>query len=128
MANRMFLNKDGYIEVQIEGDQTYMSFENLQPTALQILDELQKDGKERLGLIDITKQGSFSADSNRAAMEILEAINYDRVAIFGAPRFLQEVTSAIILAMGKGDNTKIFATREEAVNWLLGKKSSKKVK
>lgn len=121
MANRIFFNESGFVEVRIEGDQTYMTFENLRPTASEILDDLQKANKKRLGLIDVSEQGSFSPDSNRAAMELLESLNYDKIAIYGATKFLQDVTAAIILAMGKGNNTKIFATRDEALEWLLDK-------
>ena len=120
MANRIFYNPKGYIEVQIEGDQTYMSFENIQPTAMDMLDAFQEQGKKRLGLIDISKQGNFTPDSNRAAMKILESLNYDKVAIIGAGRILEKVTQAIILAMGKTENTKVFGDRAEAEAWLLG--------
>jgi hypothetical protein len=119
MANRIFYNPEGYVEVVIEGEQSYMSFANLGPTALDIIDDLQKKGKQRLGLIDISKQLNFNPDSNRAAMEILESFNYDRLAIFGAGRVLSEVTKAIILAMGKNNNTKVFNDRESAIAWLL---------
>lgn len=121
MANSIFYNPEGYIEVRIEGDQTYMSFDNMRPTALDIIDEMQKKGQKRLGLIDISNQGAFSPDSNRAAMNILESLNYDKVAIFGAGRILEEIAKAIILAMGKSANTKLFSNREEAVAWLLDK-------
>jgi len=119
MANRIFYNPEGYIEATIEGDQTYMSFENLLPDAMVILEQLQAEGKPRLGLIDVSKQGSFTVDSNRSAMSTLESLNYERTAIFGAKKILTEVIKAIILAMGKNNNTKIFSDRESAVKWLL---------
>lgn len=118
MANRIFLSKEGIIEVIIEGEQTYMTFENLRYDAQDMLSQLQKEGKKRLGAIDISKLTKFNPDSNRAAMEILESLNYDRVAIFGGGTVLTEVTKAIIMAMGKGDNTKIFSDRESAIAWL----------
>jgi len=121
MADRIFLNEEGLIEVQVEGDQTYMTFENLKPDATELLNKLQQAGKPRLGLIDISKQGKFSADSNRAAMEVLESLNYDKLAIFGGNTITTEVSKAIVLAMGKSGNTKVCLKREEAVNWLLGK-------
>ena len=121
MADRIFLNEEGLIEVQVEGDQTYMTFENLKPDATELLNKLQQAGKPRLGLVDISKQGKFSADSNRAAMEVLESLNYDRLAIFGGNAITTEVSKAIVLAMGKSGNTKVYQKREEAVNWLLGK-------
>ena len=121
MADKIFLNEEGLIEVQVEGDQTYMTFENLKPDATELLNKLQQAGKPRLGLIDISKQGKFSADSNRAAMEVLESLNYDKLAIFGGNAITTEVSKAIVLAMGKSGNTKVYQKREEAVNWLLGK-------
>jgi len=121
MADRIFLNEEGLIEVQVEGDQTYMTFENLKPDATELLNKLQQAGKPRLGLIDISKQGKFSADSNRAAMEVLESLNYDKLAIYGGNAITTEVSKAIVLAMGKSANTKVYQKREEAVNWLLGK-------
>jgi hypothetical protein len=121
VADRIFLNEEGLIEVQVEGDQTYMTFENLKPDATELLNKLQQAGKPRLGLIDISKQGKFSADSNRAAMEVLESLNYDKLAIFGGNAITTEVSKAIVLAMGKSGNTKVYQKREEAVNWLLGK-------
>lgn len=121
MADRIFLNEEGLIEVQVEGDQTYMTFENLKPDAIELLNKLQQAGKPRLGLVDISKQGKFSADSNRAAMEVLESLNYDKLAIYGGNAITTEVSKAIVLAMGKSGNTKVYQKREEAVNWLLGK-------
>ncbi|HUD10301.1 MAG TPA: STAS/SEC14 domain-containing protein [Candidatus Saccharimonadales bacterium] len=121
MANRIFYNPQGYVEVIIEGEQTYMTFENLKVDAIDILDGLQKKGKRRLGLLDISKQKNYTPDTNKAAMEILESINYEKIAVFGAGKFLAEITKAIILAMGKSANTKIFADRDSAVAWLLEK-------
>jgi hypothetical protein len=42
MANRIFYNPEGFVEVVIEGKQSYMSFANLGLTALDIIDDLQK--------------------------------------------------------------------------------------
>ncbi len=119
MANRIFYNPDGYVEVVIEGEQSYMTFENLKADALDIMDRLQKEGKHRLGLIDISSQKNFTPDTNRAGMEIMESLNYEKLALFGGKRVLTEVTKAIILAMGKNQNTRIFPDRESALAWLL---------
>ncbi|MEI8338602.1 MAG: hypothetical protein WCF91_01585 [bacterium] len=118
MANRIFLNQDGIVEAIIEGEQTYMTFDNLTVDAQKLLDQLQKEGRPRLGVIDVTNQKNFTPDTNRAAMQILESLNYDKVAIYGAKALLTEVTKAIILAMGKTNNTKIFPDRDSAVAWL----------
>jgi hypothetical protein len=116
--NNIFLNPDGYIEVTIEGDQTHMSFERLHYDAADMMEVLEKQGKKRLGLIDVTNEGEFSADSNKAAMQILESLPYDKLAIYGVNKLRTAVTSAIILAMGKSANTKLFAERQQALDWL----------
>jgi hypothetical protein len=125
MANRITYNQDGYIEVTIEGEQSYMAFVNLKADAADMIKQLQEEGKRRLGLLDITKQENYTPDTNRAAMEILESLNYEKLAIFGGGKFLTEVAKAIVLAMGKSGNTKIFSTRESAVEWLLHSEDSK---
>ena len=79
MANSILYNPEGYIEVKIEGDQTYMSFMNIMPTAMDLMEELQRKGQRRLGIVDLSKEGSFTPESNRAAMEIMEALNYDNL-------------------------------------------------
>lgn len=119
MANRIIYNPEGYIEVTIEGEQSYMAFINLKADAADMIKQLQNEGKRRLGLLDITKQENYTPDTNRAAMEILETLNYEKLAIFGGGKFLTEVARAIVLAMGKAVNTKIFSTRESAVEWLI---------
>jgi hypothetical protein len=122
MTNKVFYNPEGYVEIMIVDNQTYISFMDLKADADLILEKLQKDGKRRLVLIDISQQGKFSTGSNRAGMEVLESTNYDGVAIFGGNKILEEVTKGIILAMGK-NNAKLFPDRQTAVTWLLSTKA-----
>jgi fatty acid/phospholipid biosynthesis enzyme len=119
MANRISLDPAGYIDITIDGEQSYMSFSNLMGDALDYLEQLQSQKKRRLGLIDITKESNYTTDTNRAAMEMLESANYDRLAIYGGGRILTEIANAIVLAIGKSSNTKVFKTREDALAWLM---------
>jgi hypothetical protein len=115
--NTVQLNKDGYIEVIVIGSQTGDSFRRIYSDALPFIDQLAKDNKPLLGLIDLTKETGFSVDSNKAALKLLEDLPYERIAMVHPP--FPEVTSGIIVAMGKSDNTKVFKTKEEALKWLL---------
>lgn len=117
-SNHISLNPDGYIEATIEGDQTGMSFGRLHFDAEEMLELLTQQGKPRLGLIDVSNQGKFTPESNKSAMQILETLPYDKLAIFGANKVLNEVINTIILAMGKSHNTKLFSDRESALRWL----------
>lgn len=116
--NHVFLNSEGYVEATIIGDQDGMSFKRLQFDAEEMLETLDAQGKRRLGIIDITRQGKFSTASNKAAMEILESLNYEKLAIYGGNKVLTQVVNAIILAMGKTNNTRLFKDRESAMAWL----------
>lgn len=119
MQNTTSFNPDGYADITIIGDQSYTSFVDVKFDVDMIFDQLAKQGKPRLALIDLSQQGKFTADSNRAAMEMLESTAYDKVAIFGANKILEEVAKGIILAMGKGDRTRVFGDRDSAVAWLF---------
>jgi hypothetical protein len=117
-ANRVSLNPDGYIEATIVGDQTKMSFEHMHLATEEMMVILQQQGKRQLGLIDVTNQGKFSAESNKEAMLILEKLPYEKIAIFSANKVLAQVINVIILAMGKSANTRLFGDRQSALAWL----------
>ena len=116
--NEVFINNDGVIEIKVNGDQTYESFGAIYDAANPLIKQLAEQNKPVRGLIDLTNKGKYTPGSNRAAMETLEHIHYEKIAFYGAEYLLKEVTELIILAMGKKDNTKVFNNREEAVRWL----------
>jgi len=122
-TNRICLHPDGYIEVIIEGDQTHISFERLGFDAADLMELLQKQGKKRLGLIDVSKEGDFSPESNKAAMQILESLPYDKLAIYGVNKVRAAIARAVILAIGKTHNTKLFVDRQSALEWLQEQQS-----
>ena len=118
MANKISLNPDGYVEVIMDGEQSYMTIDSMRYDAVDMLGQLQSENKPRLGLIDLTKQSNYTTDTNKAAMKTLESLTYEKVALFGANTFLTDVVKAIILAMGRTETTKIFKDRESAIAWL----------
>ncbi len=118
MANKISLNPDGYVEVIMDGEQSYITIDSMRYDAVDMLGQLQSENKPRLGLIDLTKQSNYTTDTNKAAMKTLESLTYEKVALFGANTFLTDVVKAIILAMGRTETTKIFKDRESALAWL----------
>ena len=121
MANRVFLNPDGYIEVVLDGEQTYMTIDNMRYDILDFVKQLQQQKKPVLGLVDLTTDTGYTTDTNKASMQILESVNYDKVAMYGGGVILADISKAIILAMGRSNNTQVFKDRESAVSWLLEK-------
>jgi hypothetical protein len=116
--NSCALHPDGYIEVKVVGDQNYLSFDELKRDVNDLVGQLHYGGKPVLGLIDLSSMTGFNTGSNRAALEILESVPYDKVAMFGANAAISAVTNLLILALGKGDRTKLFKDRNEALAWL----------
>jgi hypothetical protein len=119
MDNKVFLSPEGYIEVVLYGDQNGESFLQIYEKAKPLIDKILSQNKPLLGLGNLTNQSSFSLSSDKVAMEYLEKIPYDKMALYGVPHI--EVTKGIIMAMGKSSNTKIFENRKEALDWLLEK-------
>lgn len=117
--NIVSLEPENYIFVALIGDQDYRSIEEVAKRARKLADNLQAEGKPILGVIDSSRHGSFNAGSNKAAMQALDVIPYRRVAMCGNSKILTGVAQMIIAALGKGDYTKLFETREEAVAWVL---------
>lgn len=118
-ANTVKLTPEGYILVELVGDQTYLTMERLGKDCKDLADQLRMENKPVIGLIDFTKDTTFNPGTNKAAMEALEEINYDKAAMFGLKGVLTEVTKAMVSALGKSEYTKVFANKQEALAWLL---------
>ena len=119
MNNSVNLTSEGLILVTLVGDQTQQTIEDSATQCQRFAAQLQAEHKPVLGLVDFTHEKKFSTGANKATLDAMSAINYDRVALFGTSKVLTEVTKLIIQALGKADQTKVFATREEAVAWLV---------
>lgn len=114
--NLIFYNPDGFFEVIISGRQTEDSFKELFEQAKPLMEKVTAEGKALRGLMDMTNQTGYSLSSDKAALELLESINYDKLAMYNPPH--SAVAEGIIMAMGRGERTKVFGSREEAINWL----------
>jgi hypothetical protein len=116
---KVSLNPDGYLEVVASGDQNEDSWKKVYKDAEPLLNQLRTKGQPINALIDLTNMGGFTTGSNKSAMDILEHLDYQKIAMVIVNPALNEVVKLIILAMGKDENTKLFHTRDEAVAWLL---------
>jgi hypothetical protein len=117
--NTVELQPEGYVLVTLVGDQNLQAIEAVTRRCRELVERLQYEQKPVWGLIDVSRQKGFDAGSNKAAMETLGQIDYDRAALCGANGVLTEVVKMLVMALGKDDRTKVFATSEEAVAWLV---------
>jgi hypothetical protein len=119
--NTVELQPEGYVLVTLEGKQDYMTMDALAKRCKRLADQMKAEGKPVIGLVDFSRDGGFTTGTNKAVMHALEEISYDRLALFGKGGVLEEVTKAVVLALGKAERTKVFKTRDEALAWLMMK-------
>jgi hypothetical protein len=115
--NSVTINREGYIMVKLTGPQTYLTMEGVAKLCRGIADDWHARDKPVLALVDFTEDEAFNTGTNKAVLEALEDIKYDKVALYGNPK-LHDVTSTVLQALGKSAGTKLFDTREEALTWL----------
>jgi hypothetical protein len=114
--NKVFINDYGYIEIQLIGDQSEITFRHSYIEVQPLVEKLHKRGKPLYGLIDMSQETGYSLASDKAALDILESLTYDKLAMCNVPH--AKVAQGIIQAIGKDENTKIFSDRNDALAWL----------
>lgn len=110
---------EGYVCVSLVGDQTYQTIDALRVETERLIEKLKLEHKRLLGLVDLTKQTGFNTGSNKAALEALTKIEYEKAALVSDNKLFAELAKMIISALGKNDKTRFFSSREEAIPWLL---------
>lgn len=118
MSHHVFLNEDGFLEQVYIGDQTGEGVDRAIAIATNIIEQLQKDGKPVLIIVDSSKLGKLSTPTRKSSVEALRSIYYDKVAIFGANAFSKAMVNLIIHASGKRRKVRIFDNRSAAEKWL----------
>jgi len=119
VQNTVVLDPLGYVFIRFVGDQDYRSVEDVAGECKKLIDKLRFDNKPVFGLIDYSEERGFNTGAHKAAMEVLGNLDYDKAAFFGSNPKLAEIIDLIIKAHGDSDKIRMFADRQEAVNWLL---------
>lgn len=114
--NSVFLNKDGIVEIVLIGDQSEATFRHSYYEVIPLIDKLKSLKKPLYGLMDMSQETGYSLASDKAALDILESLDYDKLAMCNVPH--HHVAQGIIQAIGKDHNTKIFGNRTDALAWL----------
>jgi hypothetical protein len=120
-SNSISLDPSGYIRVTIQGEQTFLTYDELKNEVEKIVNKLNYEKKEIFGLVDLTNLETFNPSANKGAFQLLEAFPYKKVALYGCNPTITKVASLIIQAIGKADRTRIFSDEELALKWLQEK-------
>src|SRR6266511_4201124 len=83
MANRVFLNQDDIIEIEVAGDQDVASIEYMALQTDAYLTELKKRGKRGLVLDNLLQIGKVDPEGRKLVVELGKTMDYDKLAMLG---------------------------------------------
>jgi hypothetical protein len=122
MANRVFVNGDGIIEIEVVGDQNAASVELMGRQADTLITQQKAVGKPCLVLDDITKIGKVDPEARKKVVELGTRLDFDRAAMVGPNNGLMSFgTNLMLRATGRAYKLKYFTDRDEALRWLTEK-------
>lgn len=120
MGNRVFLNNDNIVEINVVGNQNRASVELMGRQADALITQLKGAGKPRLVLDDLTEIGAVDPEARRLVVEFGKRLDYERAAMVGKGGLMRFGANLMLRATGRGDTIRFFEDRDEAVKWLLG--------
>lgn len=116
--NKVFLNTEGIIEIQVIGDQTGESVAAMGDDIAALIDQQRAAGKPVLLLDDLRQMGGASPDARRAVVELAKNLTYHKAVMVGTGSFLRLGANLMLRATGKSAKLRYFENYDEAVAWL----------
>jgi hypothetical protein len=118
-VNRVYLNNDQIIEIEVVGDQNLASVELMGRQADTLITQMKAVGKPCLLLDNLLQMGHVDAEARKLVVELSKRLDFDRAAMLGASGVMQFGTNFMLRASGRGYKLRYFSNRDEAVAWLL---------
>jgi len=118
MGNRVLLNQDNIIVIEVVGDQTPASVELMGRQTDLLLTELKTLGKPGLILDDLMQIGAVGADARKVVVELGEWLDYDKLAMLGKGGIMKLGANLMLRATGRSYKLRYFDDRQKAINWL----------
>lgn len=119
MANKVYLNPENIIVIEVVGDQDVASVEAMGRQADALLTELKGVGKRGLVLDDLTQMGKVGSDARKVVVELSKTLDYDRLAMLGKGGGAMKLgTNLMLRASGRAYKLRYFDDRQAAVDWL----------
>jgi len=117
-ANRVFLNDDGIIEIQVRGNQTVDSVQDMGDKTIKLAEELLAANRRVMVLDNLLEMGMVPAEARGRVVELIKSNEYDKLAMLGNDTLLRFGANLMLQATGKGNRVKYFEDRERCIAWL----------
>ena len=69
-------------------------------------------------LVDYSKSGKIGKDTIKSGLHAMQSIDFDKIAIFGASKYLVDLIKSLAFESGTSDVIRFFNNREEALEAL----------
>lgn len=120
MQNQFYVEKDTDIIVSVyEGTQTEQSINEIAQAVVPTIKELRAAGRPVRLLIDSSRVTKQDSGARRAALQGINTLDYDKMAIFGAPLLIKHVVQFLLKVSNRIDQVQYFDTEEQARRWIL---------
>lgn len=100
------------------GEQNYETITKISQQGTILAEKLISIGKPILVLVDISNQKSLPSRVHQATVDSINNNPFERIALFGADKYLRVAVNMLITAIGQGNRIKLFGTPGEAEAWL----------
>lgn len=116
--NKVFLNPQGIIEIEVIGDQNAASVELMGRAISVLIVELKGKSKPVLILDDLFQMGEVDSAGRKLVVDFAKRLDYTRLAMVGKGGVLRIGANLMLRATGKGDTIRYFNDRQAAIEWL----------
>ncbi len=118
MSNKVYVNSDGIIEIEVIGDQNAASVELMGRQIDTLITQLKAVGKPCLLLDNLLQIGKVGPEARRLVVELAKRLDYDRAAMLGQGGLMSFGANLMLRATGKTYKIHYFDNREAAITWL----------
>ena len=121
MGNRVFLNNDNIIEIEVVGDQNVASVEEMGRQVDMLITQLKTIGKPCLVLDNLLQIGAVDAEARKLVVELGKRLDFDRLAMLGQGGVMSFGANLMLRATGRSYKMRYFSDRDAAMRWLAEK-------
>jgi stage II sporulation SpoAA-like protein len=124
MQNKMYVDDEGIIVIEVVGDQDEASVEQMGLKINELITEQRSLGKPVLLLDNILQIGTVQAEARKLVVQLGKELDYDRGALLGQGGLMRFGSSLMLRATGQARKLRYFDDEAEARAWLRAIKSN----
>ena len=118
MRNKVYLTQEGYIEIEVVGDQTDQSVKEMGEEISALIAKLKHKKRPVLVLDNLKAMGDTTPEARREVARLAKSLGFDRTAMLGrSGAMMRYGTNLMLRAIGR-HNIRYFSSRDGALLWL----------